>query len=270
MQPAESARAEKKKECESTSTGGERAAEKRGGGRYYSMEKREEERVGEGRLEAATVARWYGTWTACLLRWWCVPLLRHGHGLTRWRRTSITLRRGWASLLRWWLLLVHLRVGSAAGRSSQGSGRCIRTSVGSTDASLGIWYGHTHLARRTGVRSTNSTYRRATRRHCFGSRCARPRLATLRSLDDLVIEHVERSAEHDPFHHVLVSLAQRLPDGLLLWRLSCDGDARSAASAAACCSVLLDLSKLDSLWWDEMTGVGKVEHGPPRCIWVGF
>lgn len=256
-----------KKECESTSTGGKRAAEKRG---RKILQHGKEEKVGQGRSEATTVARWHRSWTACLLRWWCVPLLRHGHGLACWRRTSITLRRGWASLLRWWLLLVHLRVGSAAGRSSQGSGRCGRTSVACIDASLGLRHGHTHLARRTGVGAANSTYRWATGRHRFGSRCAWPWLAALCSLDDLVIEHVERSAEHDPFHHVLVPLAQRLPHGLLLWRLSCDGDARSAASAAACCSILLDLAKLDSLWWDEMAGVGEIEHGPPRCIWVGF
>ncbi|KAI3487550.1 hypothetical protein L1887_48441 [Cichorium endivia] len=95
-------------------------------------------------------------------------------------------------------------------------------------------------------------------------------LCGLCRLDDLVVEHVERCAEHDPLDHVLVALAERLPHGLFLGRLSCDGHTRSTATTASCRGVLLDLAKLDALWWDEMAGVGKVEHGPPGCVRVGF
>lgn len=167
-------------------------------------------------------------------------------------------------------MLVHLRVGL---RPRTCSHRCAiwlnGSSVACVDAALRLWNGHAHLGRRLGT-TTNGADGRTAGRNGFGCRCALFWLATLCGLDDLVVEHVEGSAEDDPFDHVLVTLAERLPDCFLLWGFSCNGDTGTASTSASCCCIFLDLAKLDTLWWDEVTGVSEVEHGPPGCVGVGF
>lgn len=82
------------------------------------------------------------------------------------------------------------------------------------------------------------------------------------------LEEIESCAEDDPFDTVLVTLAEGLPDRLLLWRLSRDGD--PCATAVRTGRVLLYLSEFDALWRDVVAGIGKVEHAPESSVRVRF
>ena len=84
----------------------------------------------------------------------------------------------------------------------------------------------------------------------------------------ILLEEVERSAEDDPFHAVLVAFTQRLPHRLLLGCLASNGD--PGASATLTGRVLLDFSKFDTLGWDVMPSICKVEHAPKGSVGVGL
>jgi len=82
------------------------------------------------------------------------------------------------------------------------------------------------------------------------------------------LEQVEGSAEDDPFDAVLVSLTEGLPNSFFLGGFTSDADA--GAATVGTWWVLLDLTKLDSLWGDVMTSISKIEHAPESGIWIGL
>lgn len=165
-------------------------------------------------------------------------------------------------------MLIHLRIGATRRCSHGRACGLVGTSVASVDATLGLW--KPNFVGRSTVGSANGTYCGTAGRNCLGCGCVEFWLAALRRLDNLVIEYVESSAEDDPLDHVLVALAKRLPYCFLFRRLSGNGDTRAASTSATSCGIFLNLAKLDSLWWNEVTGVGEVEHGPPCCVGIGF
>jgi hypothetical protein len=85
--------------------------------------------------------------------------------------------------------------------------------------------------------------------------------------DNLVVENCQRRTQDDPLDAVLVAVADTLPDCLFLVGATRDSDASSSSCLGR---VLADPTKFDSLRRDEMTSVGKVEHGPVRGIRVRF
>jgi len=86
------------------------------------------------------------------------------------------------------------------------------------------------------------------------------RWVLLRSLDDLVVEKIEGSAEDDPLDTVFVTLTEGLPYGLFLGGLS--GDCNSSAAAVWPRWILLDLAELDSFGGNIVSGVCEIEQGP--------
>lgn len=59
---------------------------------------------------------------------------------------------------------------------------------------------------------------RRARQHTDSDACS------FRRFYDLIVKRMQSSTDHCPFHHVLIALAESLPDCLLLVRLSRDGD----------------------------------------------
>lgn len=85
-----------------------------------------------------------------------------------------------------------------------------------------------------------------------------------------VLQEIEGSTENNPFDAIFVTLTEGLPDGLFFGSLSSDTYPCATAGAIRAGGILLDLAKFDTLWWDVMASISKVEHGPEGSIGIGL
>lgn len=94
------------------------------------------------------------------------------------------------------------------------------------------------------------------------------RLLLFGGFQNLVVQKIQSSAKHNPFNTIFITLTKGLPYRFLFRRPTRDSDPRAAASRAG--RILLYATKLDSLGWNEMASIGKVEHAPKLSIRIRF